>query len=85
MKLLKFPISASGIFNKKEDVLTIPYYVDQNAQMVLRIKDISKNTSLFSEVILTREPLFLTKQMMVKKFKEWALNIHRIPSLESLV
>ncbi|MCP4022676.1 MAG: PAS domain S-box protein, partial [Desulfobacteraceae bacterium] len=75
-EIIDIPNFSIGIYDKNEDTLNIPYYVDQHGQEISEIQNVSKGTSLYSEVILTREPLFLTRQMIVDTFKDKLLLEH---------
>ncbi len=57
-----------AIYDKKEDRILFPYYMDETGENFSEIKNASKSSSMSSEVIKTGKPLFFNKY----KLKEHA-------------
>ncbi|MFA5905580.1 MAG: response regulator [Desulfobacula sp.] len=53
-----------GIYHEKEDMIHVAYDVDEFAEGIKEIRDVSSRKSLSSEVIFGRKPLLLTREML---------------------
>lgn len=72
--IIEMPNFLIGIYFPEQDEIGIPYYVDQYHDKMERIPDISKGLSLSSQVLLQREPVFLSEQELI----DWSRNKKRI-------
>jgi len=56
-----------GIYDLNKDAIIVPYHKDQHDEHIDEIPNISTRSSLSSEVVLTRKPLFLKKQDLLDR------------------
>jgi len=68
--IIEMPNFYIGIYDQEKDMIKIPYNTDHYDGKVTELCCISKNRSLASEVVVTRKPLLLRKQDLIKRSKQ---------------
>lgn len=69
-QIMVLPNLTIGIYHKEKDMVTLSYCADEFDEGFTSIRDISQSKSLTSEVILGRKPLFLTHDILAKRFEQ---------------
>ena len=69
-KLLNLHNFFIAIYNEKKSTVKIPFFVDQFDSTILYEKIIDVNASLTGEVILSQNPVFLTKEMLIERSRQ---------------
>ncbi len=74
--IIAIPNFYIGIYDRKNDVIDVPYHADQYDSKISQIPEISKKNSLSSQVVLNRAPLFLLEQELRDRSKNKKLIGH---------
>ncbi|THB73412.1 MAG: response regulator [Desulfobacteraceae bacterium] len=66
--LVELPNFLIGIYDKDEDRIHFPYFRDQYDSGIKEIPNLSGTGSLTGEVIFGNQPLFLTHEMLIRRY-----------------